>query len=264
MTVERYFPLHRAGVCLLCNKTHSQVFADLRRLAAKKALASARNSFSSFKRAISLACSLFCCLSFCTYVAVTLVLEDGTEIRIKRTWKARGKKVDQQTIVEKNGSVDKYLGDNTYVAVTLVLEDGTEIRIKRTWKARGKKVDQQTIVEKNGSVDKYLGDNWSYYIEEILPFGIARFFFFNNEKITQLADDSSFEQIKSSIKSAIGVLTIEKTIEHIDEVIRRKKSALKSFETSELNQEYQEVEREISEIDQRLEDAQRELNKLEL
>lgn len=88
--------------------------------------------------------------------------------------------------------------------------------------------------------------------------------FFNNEKITQLADDSSFEQIKSSIKSAIGVSTIEKTIEHIDEVIRRKKSALKSFETSELNQEYQEVEREISEIDQRLEEAQRELNKLEL
>ena len=217
MTVERDFSFHRAVVCLLCNKTHSQVFSDLRRLAAKKALASDRNSFSSFKRAISLACSLFCCLSFCTYVAVTLVLEDGTEIRIKRTWKARGKKVDQQT-----------------------------------------------IVEKNGSVDKYLGDNWSYYIEEILPFGIARFFFFNNEKITQLADDSSFEQIKSSIKSAIGVLTIEKTIEHIDEVIRRKKSALKSFETSELNQEYQEVEREISEIDQRLEDAQRELNKLEL
>ena len=79
------------------------------------------------------------------------------------------------------------------------------------------------------------------------------FFFFNNEKITQLADDSSFEQIKSSIKSAIGVSTIEKTIKHIDEVIRREKSALKSFETSELNQEYQEVECEISEIDQRLE-----------
>ena len=127
-------------------------------------------------------------------------------------------------------------------SVTLVLEDETEIRIKRMWKARGKKINQQTIVEKNGIADKYLGDNWSYYIEEILPFGIARFFFFNNEKITQLADDSSFEQIKSSIKSAIGVSTIEKTIKHIDEVIRRKKSALKSFETSELNQEYQEVE----------------------
>lgn len=176
-------------------------------------------------------------------------------------------------IQEKEKSYEKLLldhinkhatDDETYVAVTLVLEDETEIRIKRMWKAHGKKIDQQTIVEKNGVADKYLGENWSYYIEEILPFGIARFFFFNNEKITQLADDNSFEQIKSSIKSAIGVSTIEKTIEHIDEVIRRKKSALKSFETSELNQEYQEVEREISEIDQRLEEAQRELNKLEL
>ena len=176
-------------------------------------------------------------------------------------------------IQEKEKSYDKLLADHinkhatdgeTYVAVTLVLEDNTVIRVKRIWNLKGKKIDQQTVVEKNGAVDKYLGDNWSYYIEEILPFGIARFFFFNNEKITQLADDSSFEQIKSSIKSAIGVSTIEKTIEHIDEVIRRKKAALKTFETSELNQEYQSVEKEISDIDQRLEEAQRELNKLEL
>lgn len=176
-------------------------------------------------------------------------------------------------IQEKEKSYDKLLADHinkhatddeTYVAVTLVLEDNAVIRVKRIWSLKGKKIDQQTIVEKNGTIDKYLGDNWSYYIEEILPFGIARFFFFNNEKITQLADDSSFEQIKSSIKSAIGVSTIEKTIEHIDEVIRRKKAALKTFETSELNQEYQSVEKEISDIDQRLEEAQRELNKLEL
>lgn len=176
-------------------------------------------------------------------------------------------------IQEKEKSFDKLLADHinkhatdgeTYVAVTLVLEDNTVIRVKRIWNLKGKKIDQQTVVKKNGAIDKYLGDNWSYYIEEILPFGIARFFFFNNEKITQLADDSSFEQIKSSIKSAIGVSTIEKTIEHIDEVIRRKKAALKTFETSELNQEYQSVEKEISDIDQRLEEAQRELNKLEL
>ena len=176
-------------------------------------------------------------------------------------------------IQEKEKSYDKLLvdhinkhatDDETYIAVTLVLEDNTVIRVKRIWSLKGRKIDQKTIVEKNGTVDKYLGDNWSYYIEEILPFGIARFFFLNNEKITQLADDSSFEQIKSSIKSAIGVSTIEKTIEHIDEVIRRKKVALKTFETSELNQEYQAVEKEISDIDHRLAEAQRDLNKLEL
>ena len=112
-------------------------------------------------------------------------------------------------------------------------------------------------------MDKYLGESWSYYIEEILPFGIARFFFFNNEKITQLADDTSFEQIKSSIKSAIGVSSIEKAIDHTDEVIRRKKKALAAFESSEENVGYQDVERQITDIDLRLAESTKQANALE-
>ncbi|MBQ8149961.1 MAG: DNA sulfur modification protein DndD [Clostridia bacterium] len=153
--------------------------------------------------------------------------------------------------------------DETYVAVSLCLDDGTALRVKRSWTLKGKKVEQQITVEKNGAVDKYLGESWSYYIEEILPFGIARFFFFNNEKITQLADDTSFEQIKSSIKSAIGVSTIERAIEHAEEVIRRKKSALSSFEHSEENLAYQEVEKQIADIDTRLSSAVEQANALE-
>lgn len=176
-------------------------------------------------------------------------------------------------IQEKARSYDKLLmdhinkhatDDETYVAVSLCLDDGTHLRVKRTWTAKGKKIDQQTIVEKDGAVDKYLGESWSYYIEEILPFGIARFFFFNNEKITQLADDTSFEQIKSSIKSAIGVSAIEKAIEHTDEVIRRKKSALAAFEKSEENLGYQEVEKQIADIDSRLAEATKQANTLEV
>ena len=175
-------------------------------------------------------------------------------------------------IQEKARSYDKLLLDHinkhaknkeTYVAVSLCLDDGTDIRVKRVWSAKGKKIEQETIVEKNGVVDKYLGESWSYYIEEILPFGIARFFFFNNEKITQLADDTSFEQIKSSIKSAIGVSAIEKAIEHADEVIRRKKSALAAFEKSEENVGYQEVEKQIEDIDARLAEATTQANELE-
>ena len=160
--------------------------------------------------------------------------------------------------------INKHATDNeTYVAVSLCLDDGTMLRVKRSWTSKGKKVDQNTTVEKNGIVDKYLGESWSYYIEEILPFGIARFFFFNNEKITQLADDTSFEQIKSSIKSAIGVSTIEKAIAHADEVIRRKKKDLDSFENSEENIGYKEVEKQISDLDIRLAEATKRANELE-
>lgn len=175
-------------------------------------------------------------------------------------------------IHEKARSYDKLLldhinkhatTDETYVAISLCLDDGTELHVKRSWFVKGKKIDQQIIVEKNGAIDKYLGESWSYYIEEILPFGIARFFFFNNEKITQLADDTSFEQMKSSIKSAIGVSAIEKAIEHTDEVIRRKKSALSAFEKSETYVGYREVESQIEEIDKKLEEGTRNTHELE-
>ena len=160
--------------------------------------------------------------------------------------------------------INKHTADDcTYVAVSLCLDDGTELRIKRSWQKKNKRIEQATIVEKNGIIDKYLGESWSYYVEEILPFGIARFFFFNNEKITQLADDTSFEQIKSSIKSAIGVSTIEKAIDHADEVIRRKKSALQAYENSEEYLGYQDVEKQISDIDERLAAGTKELNALE-
>ena len=161
--------------------------------------------------------------------------------------------------------INKHAEDNlTYIAVTLQLDDGTTIRVKRSWTIKNNRTVQETEVEKNGILDHYLGENWNYYIEEILPFGIARFFFFNNEKITQLADDTSFEQIKASIKSAIGVTTIEKAITHIDEVIRRKNIALDAFENSEENKNFKEVEAQLADITARTEALVQTIYELEL
>ena len=147
------------------------------------------------------------------------------------------------------------LDDITFIAVSICLDDGTNLRIKRSWQLKNGKLEQNVIVEKNGSEDKYLGESWSYYIEEILPFGIAKFFFFNNEKITQLADDITFEQVKTSIKSAIGISTIEKAIEHVDEVIKRKNNTLLAFEKSELNTDFKEVNSKIKDVEKQITEA---------
>ena len=178
----------------------------------------------------------------------------------------------QKYINEKARSYDRLLiehvnkhatDEETYVAVSLVLDDGTKLRVERSWSVKKGKLQQQIIVEKDGLYDRYLGENWNYYIEEILPFGIARFFFFNNEKITQLADDMSFDQIKASIKSAIGISTIERAIAHVDEVIKRKEKALDEFEKSETNREYQDTNEQINEIDRKLAEATANANELE-
>ena len=161
--------------------------------------------------------------------------------------------------------VNKHATDGlTYVSVSLALDDGTLLRVVRSWTVKGgNKVESSVTVEKNGAEDRYLGENWAYYIEEILPFGIARFFFFNNEKITQLADDASFEQIKSSIRSAIGVTTIEKASEHMDEVIRRKEKDLQAFENSEENRGLKDVMAQFSDLENRKAECVRQLSEAE-
>ena len=175
-------------------------------------------------------------------------------------------------IQEKAYSYEKLLLDDvnkhatdavTFVAVTLALNENEQYRVKRSWSVRNGKVETKVLVEKNGAEDSYLGGNWDYYIEEILPFGIARFFFFNNEKITQLADDTSFEQIKASIKSAIGVSTIERSIRHVDEVIRRKTKTIEAFSKSDDYVSYKDVESQITTLDQRLAEGQQNLHDLE-
>lgn len=40
-----------------------------------------------------------------TYVAVSLCLDDGTVLRVKRSWTAKGKKVEQQTNIKDNFAI---------------------------------------------------------------------------------------------------------------------------------------------------------------
>lgn len=174
-------------------------------------------------------------------------------------------------IQEKARSLDSFLAERinsdptdnkTYVAVSMVLEDKSTVRIQRTWERKNNHIPLSISVDKDGQNDQVLADNWDYYVEEILPFGIARFFLFNNEKLTQLADDVSFEQIKESIKSAIGVSTIEKAIDHLNAVIRRKEAAVVSFENSVLKQDYQRAKEEAGRLEIQKNEANHQIQEL--
>ena len=71
----------------------------------------------------------------------------------------------------------------TAVSVTINLEDDgpSILKIQRRWTLHNGKVAEELTVIKDGLPDKYLSDNWNFYVEEIIPFGISRFFFFDNE-----------------------------------------------------------------------------------
>ena len=76
--------------------------------------------------------------------------------------------------------------NSTYIKLTMEMEDEEEttISITRLWQQNDRKINTSLRVEKNGISDNYLSENWEYYVEELIPFGIAKFFFFDNEKNT--------------------------------------------------------------------------------
>ncbi len=141
----------------------------------------------------------------------------------------------------------------TYIKLTMDMDDeeGTILSITRSWTQTDKKLDTSLTVLKNGIEDSYLSENWEYYVEELIPFGIARFFFFDNEKISQIADDDAFDKIKSSIKSVMGVTTIESLCGHIEKIRKDKTVGIKKSETASLTKEADEVTAAIEANDNR-------------
>lgn len=129
---------------------------------------------------------------------------------------------------------------NAYINLVIELDDdkNTTISIKRSWARSDMKIESTLSVLKNGLLDNYLSQNWEYYVEELIPFGIAKFFFFDNEKISQIADDDAFDKIKDSIKSVMGVVTIESLISHIQKIVKEKNSAVKQTKDKGYHTEY--------------------------
>lgn len=132
---------------------------------------------------------------------------------------------------------------NAYINLVIELDDdkNTTISIKRSWGQNEMKIESTLSVLKNGLVDNYLSQNWEYYVEELIPFGIAKFFFFDNEKISQIADDDAFDKIKDSIKSVMGVVTIESLIAHIQKIIKEKSNAIRQAKDRGYQAEYKDV-----------------------
>lgn len=142
----------------------------------------------------------------------------------------------------------------TYIKLTMEMDDdeNTVISITRSWKQNGKRIDTALLVNKNGIEDDYLSENWEYYVEELVPFGIAKFFFFDNEKISQIADDDAFDKIKDSIKSVMGVTTIEILCAHIDKIRKEKSNNLKKSGTTLLTKESEELSTAIQDCETRI------------
>ncbi len=81
--------------------------------------------------------------------------------------------------------------------------------VKRTWNSTDKKTNENIFVYKDGVANEFLTQNWPMFVENILPSALSSFFFFDGEKIAEMAVDSSNNQLKNAIRSMLGITVLD-------------------------------------------------------
>lgn len=98
-----------------------------------------------------------------------------------------------------------------YIEMIFVLDASKteEYRIRREWTAGGFRTAEMVTVYKDNEYNEFLTENWTMFIENILPSGLSNFFFFDGEKIAEIAMDNTSKQIKESIKALLGITVLD-------------------------------------------------------
>lgn len=111
----------------------------------------------------------------------------------------------------------------TYVELEFKLENETDERylIRRSWPGNGQRTRETIQVKKDGQDNIFLTDNWAMFIENILPSGLSSFFFFDGEKIAELAVENTNAQMKESIKTLLGISVLDLLDNDISRIVNR-------------------------------------------
>ncbi|NRF14114.1 DNA sulfur modification protein DndD [Vibrio coralliilyticus] len=77
----------------------------------------------------------------------------------------------------------------------------------RSWEATAnKEITDKVQVRVNGELDKLLTDNWNDFVSEFIPQSMSELFFFDGEKIEDLADPvRSAQLLKTGIEALLGL-----------------------------------------------------------
>lgn len=99
----------------------------------------------------------------------------------------------------------------SYVEIEFAMDksESEVYTIRREWEAKSLRTNEKINVKKNGENNSFLTENWQMFVENILPSALSSFFFFDGEKIAELAVEDTSEQMKESIKAMLGITVLD-------------------------------------------------------
>ncbi|MGN0607233.1 MAG: DNA sulfur modification protein DndD [Oscillospiraceae bacterium] len=137
--------------------------------------------------------------------------------------------------------------------------------VKRSWNANSLRTRDYVEVKKNGNNDAFLTQNWTMFIESILPSGLANFFFFDGEKIAELAEGETSSQMKESIKALLGITVIDTLDGDLNRIVKRlqdeKTVGYDAVRLEELKAIKEDKEEKLKEIDLAIKEIENDITK---
>ena len=140
--------------------------------------------------------------------------------------------------------------------------------VRRDWDSKQLRVHEKISVKKNGEENAFLTKNWPMFVENILPSALSNFFFFDGEKIAELAVEETSEQMKESIKAMLGITVLDVLQSDVGKIIRKiSKETVGNQDIQkleELRTAKEDAERKLEQADSNIASLHAELEKLQL
>jgi DNA sulfur modification protein DndD len=119
--------------------------------------------------------------------------------------------------------------------------------IERSWRQTPKGVVEKLIVTRDGILDEDLTNNWLEYVDNFVPVGLAELFFFDGEKLEQIAQsNNAAKMLSAAINSLLGLDLVDRLekdlIVYARDLNKTKKSKTELYEIQELEVQLEKLE----------------------
>ena len=122
----------------------------------------------------------------------------------------------------------------------------TKLSVIREWSVNGKQLRESLILTKDGErISDLTAEQCQAFLNELIPIGVSELFFFDGEKIAELAEDTGNIALGDALRRLLGLDVIERLRNDLQIYVRRKRSpALPEV----VRQQIQERESEVTKL----------------
>ena len=143
--------------------------------------------------------------------------------------------------------------------LTLETDEGAEIIVKRSWSTgntanpKPKDLEERLIVIRDGQrVSFQTKQMWQDFIRALIPPGITPFFFFDGEKIQEIAADEHSEvRLQSSLEAALGIEFIKRLTDDLLYIKNQERQGFVDISDADLEFKQSELKKERSKLERR-------------